>query len=395
MLDLRLAVLLSCVTGAAAANLYYAQPLLETIASAFGTTDAAAGLLVTVSQLGYGVGLVALVPLGDLVERRALLVRLLFACAAAMLVAAAAPSIGVLAAALGAVGVTCVIAQVIVPLASDLAAAGEGGRAIGIVMSGLLIGILVARTLSGLLAEAAGWRAPFVLGATLMLLSSWALRVVLPRVPPSTETRYLHLLRSVGTLVRDEPVLRVRMGYGALGMASFMVLWTPLTFLLAGNAYGYGEATIGLFGLAGIAGAAAAQGAGRLADRGLGRLATGCAWGVVAASWGLCLLGAGSLPALLAGILLLDAGVMAQHITNQWTIYALRPGARSRLTTAYMTSSFTSAAVGSALASVAWDLGGWAAVSALGACLAAAALLIWLTEPILIRIWARPVPARD
>jgi predicted MFS family arabinose efflux permease len=385
VLDRRLAVLLAFVTGAAAACLYYAQPLLGTIASAFGTTEAAAGLIVTASLGGYAVGVVLLVPLGDLLERRGFLVRLLLACALALLVAAMAPSIGVLALALGAVGMTCVVAQIIVPLASDLAPEGEPGRTVGIVMSGLLIGVLAARTISGALAALAGWRAPFVLAAVLMLLAAAALRFALPVVPARNSTGYFALLRSIGTLLREEAVLRVRMAYGALGMATFMLLWTSLTFLLAGPAYGYGEATIGLFGLAGIAGALAAQAAGHLADRGRGRQATGLAWLSIAVAWGLCAAGNTSLAPLVAGIIVLDAGVALQHISNQSAIYALRPGARSRLTTAYMTGHMVSGALGSALASAAWVAGGWVAVSLSGGCLAAVALLVWSVEPRLTR----------
>jgi predicted MFS family arabinose efflux permease len=226
-----------------------------------------------------------------------------------------------------------------------------------------------------------------------MLLAAGALRVALPRRPSAAAHGYGSLLRSIATLVRDEPVLRVRMAYGAIWMATFSVLWTSLSFLLAGPAYGFGEATIGLFGLAGLAGAVGAQGAGRLADRGHGRTVTGAASLAMVAAWGLCALGESSVGFLIAGIVLLDAGVMAQHISSQSVIYSLRPDARSRITTAYMTSIFLFGAAGSGLATAAWLAGGWTTVTLLGSGIAACGLLLWLAEPRLTRrAAARPGP---
>jgi predicted MFS family arabinose efflux permease len=373
----RLVLLFAVACGASAANIYYAQPLLSTIARALHTGEGTAGLVVTTAQVGYAAGLLLIVPLGDLAERRPLIVRLLLMCALALAVCAAAPSIAVLAAAAGVVGVTSVVAQVLVPFAGDLASDHERGRLVGMVMSGLLIGILVARTVSGVVAELAGWRAPYVLGALGMVALAAALHRALPDVRPRTAASYRQVLRSVPTLVREEPVLRRRMAYGALGMVAFSVLWTSLTFVLSGPPYGYGEAAIGLFGLAGLAGAGAAQGAGRFADRGLGHAATGFFLLAIAGGWGLCALGRSSLAALIVGIVLIDAGVQGQHITNQSTIYTLRPEARSRLTMAYMTGNFVCGAIGSALAAAAWTAGGWNEVVLLGAGIGALGLLVW------------------
>jgi predicted MFS family arabinose efflux permease len=376
-LDRRLVLLLAIACGTAVANLYYAQPLLDTIAGKLGTSPGVAGLIVTASQIGYAAGLLFVVPLGDLLDRRALVSRLLVVCALALAVCAAAPALTVLALALAVVGVTSVVAQVLVPFASDLAADDERGRVVGTVMSGLLIGILTARTASGLIAEVAGWRAVYAIAAVLMLALALALWRALPVVPPHATQRYPQLLRSIGTLVREEPVLRRRMTYGCLGMLTFTLLWTALTFLLSGPPYHYSEGTIGLFGLAGLLGALAAQGAGRLADRGLGHLATGVFWAAILVGWLLCDLGGTHIVALIAGLLVLDAGVQGQHITNQSTIYALRPEARSRLTTAYMTANFLAAALGSALASALWGVGGWGAISGVGIGTGVVALGLW------------------
>jgi predicted MFS family arabinose efflux permease len=379
-LDRRLVLLLAVACGAAVANNYYAQPLLDVIAHDLGVSAGAAGLLVTGAQVGYGAGLILLVPLGDVLDRRRLVTRLLVLTAAGLAVAAAAPSFAVLAAAIAVVGLTSVVAQVLVPLAGTLAPEHERGQVVGNVMSGVLLGILLARTVSGLIADAGGWRLVYGIGAGLMLVLTAVLARTLPSAPRATGLSYGALLRSVGALVRDEPILRRRMAYGALGMASFSVLWTAVAFLLSGPPYHYGEATIGLFGLAGLVGAGAAQGAGRLTDRGRAHAATGAFLLAIAVAWGLLALGRTSLAALIAGVVLLDLGIQGQHIVNQSMVYGLRSEARSRVNTAYMACNFFFGAIGSAGASVAWSAGGWGAVSTLGIGLAVAGLALWALE---------------
>jgi predicted MFS family arabinose efflux permease len=209
-------VLLAVACGAAVANLYYAQPLLSTLGHAFGVSNGTAGLLVTVTQVGYVLGLAFLVPIGDLRERRSLISGTLIITAVVLAVAAVAPTFAVFAAALAAVGLTSVVAQIIVPMSSSLSAEHERGRVVGTVMSGLLIGILIARTVSGLLAEALGWRAVFALAAVGMIVLAATLRRRLPRVPPTTRLSYSGVLRSVLNLIREEPVLRQRMLLGGL-----------------------------------------------------------------------------------------------------------------------------------------------------------------------------------
>jgi predicted MFS family arabinose efflux permease len=373
----RLVLLLAIACGAAVANNYYAQPLLHTIATTFGVPVATAGLLVTAGQVGYAAGLALLVPLGDVLERRRLISRMLVLTAAAQALAATAPSIAVLASALAAAGVTSVVAQIIVPMAASLATDKQRGQVVGTVMSGLIIGILVARTVSGLIAAAAGWRLVFIMAAAAMLLLAAVLHRALPEAGLSERISYRALLRSVLDLVREERVLRQRMGLGAAAMGCFSVLWTPIAFLLSGPPYHYGTGLIGLFGLAGLAGASIAPAAGRLADRGHGRYATLGAIVMLLGSWGLLDLGASSLAALIAGIIVLDLGSQALHISNQSAIYALRPQARSRINTAYMVAYFLGGAAGSAAASVIYSAGGWTGVCALGAITAVAALWFW------------------
>lgn len=387
-----LVLLMAAACGAAAANLYYAQPLLHTLGHDFGVSQATAGLLVTITQLGYVTGLALLVPLGDLRERRGLISGLLVVTALALAGAGAAPGVGVFAIAIAVVGITSVVAQIIVPLSSLLASEHERGAVVGTVMSGLLIGILTARTISGLVAAAVGWRAVFFLAAAGMLALSATLRRALPRVPPATSVGYGTLLRSVLTLIAAEPVLRRRMALGAVAFGCFSALWTALAFLLAGSPFHYGNATIGLFGLAGLAGATAATVAGRLADRGHGATTTSVAVLVLIASWALLAAGARSALALIVGIVVLDLAVQGLHISNQSAIYSLDAEARSRLTTAYMVSSFLGGAILSALASALYASGGWGAVCTLGAVTATLGLLVWVAALLGARS-RRPVPA--
>lgn len=373
-----LVVLFAVACGASVANLYYAQPLLHPISQALHTSAATAALLVTASQVGYAAGLLLLVPLGDLLNRRRLVCRMLIVAALGLLLAGAAPDLGLLAIAIAIAGLTSTVAQVLVPFAGTLASEEQRGRVVGQVMSGLLSGILLARTFSGLVAAAIGWRAVFWFGAAMMLLLAVALWRALPHLQPPERARYSSLLLSVFKLVRDEPLLRVRMVFGGLGMAGFSILWTTLALLLSRPPFNYGSGVIGLFGLAGLAGAVAAQGAGRAADRGNASLATGLFLAAIAGGWALVAAGSSNVVPLIIGLVLLDLGIQGQHILNQTLIYGLRPEARSRLTTAYMTSNFACGAIASAAAAAVWSAGGWGAVCALGGGLAAVGLLVWL-----------------
>jgi predicted MFS family arabinose efflux permease len=380
-----LVLLLAVACGAAVANLYYAQPLLHTLGGALGVSDATAGLLVTVSQVGYVVGLAFLVPVGDLRERRTLISGTLIITAIALAVAAAAPTFVVFAVALAAVGVTSVVAQIIVPMSSSLSAEHERGQVVGTVMSGLLIGILVARTVSGLIAAAFGWRTVFALAAVGMVVLAGTLRRRLPLVPPTTSLSYGGVLRSVLTLIRTEAVLRQRMLMGGLAFGCFSVLWTSLAFLLAKAPFHYGNAVIGLFGLAGVAGATAASVVGRLADRGYGGRAITVSIVVLLISWAILAAGKTSVIPLIIGIAALDLGVQGVHISNQSAIYSLNADARSRLTTAYMVSYFLGGAILSAVTSSLYSSGGWDGVCILGACTAAAMLAVWMLSSYALR----------
>jgi predicted MFS family arabinose efflux permease len=377
----KLIALLAIGTGTTVANLYYAQPLLDAIASQFGVSDGTAGLLVTVSQIFYGFGLVFLAPLSDLVDRRKLVVALLVISGVALVGAAVAPQFLVLALAIGVASTTSVVAQILIPFASTIAPEGERGHVVGLVMGGLLTGILLARTFAGLIAGATSWRVVFAIAAVAMAVLAVALWRAMPGRPPSTSLRYRELLGSIGTLIRREPLLRRRMVYGACGFGGFSLVWTTLSFLLSDPPFNFGEAEIGLFGLAGLVGAVTAMRMGSLHDRGYGRLATGAALGAVLLSWPIFILGQHSVVAILVGLAVLDFGVQGQNVLSQGAIYALGRETTGRVTTAYVTSNFTGGAIGSAAGSIAWSAGGWGAVCGVGIAFAGIALLLWLTEP--------------
>jgi predicted MFS family arabinose efflux permease len=377
----KLIALLAIGTGTTVANLYYAQPLLDAIGAHFDVSDGTAGLLVTVSQIFYGFGLVFLAPLSDLVDRRKLVVILLIVSGVAMAGAAAAPQFVVLALAIGIASTTSVVAQILIPFASTLAPEGERGHVVGLVMGGLLTGVLTARTFAGLLAGATSWRVVFAMAALAMAVLAVALWRAMPERGPSTSLRYRELLGSVGTLIRREPLLRRRMVYGACGFGGFSLVWTTLSFLLSDPPFNFGEAEIGLFGLAGLVGAITAMRMGRLHDRGRGRVATGAVLAAVLLSWPIFVLGQHSVVAILIGLAVLDFGVQGQNVLSQGAIYALGRETTGRVTTAYVTSNFTGGAIGSAAGSIAWGVGGWGAVCGVGIAFAGIAMLLWLTEP--------------
>lgn len=376
----RLLVVLAIACGVVVANLYYAQPLLPEIGKSLHAGSTATSVVVVLTQLGYAAGLVFVVPLGDRWERRRFASLTLLITAMALAGAAVAGNVAVLVAALLIVGVTSVIVQVLVPMAADLAADDERGRVVGTVMSGLLIGILASRTVAGLVGQAGGWRASYVLGAVLMVGTAAVLRHELPVSQPKAGQSYADLMRSVGHLIKEEPLLRRRAMYGGLAFGSFSVLWTSIAFLLARAPYHFNSAEIGLFGLVGIAGALCASVAGRLTDRGHQRPATFVFLLATALSFALMLAGAHHLSALILGVLVLDFGVQGAHVSNQGVVFKLRPEARSRLNTVYMTTYFLGGAAGSLLAATVYSAAGWPGVCALGALLPVIALGLWVGE---------------
>jgi predicted MFS family arabinose efflux permease len=373
-----LLVLFAVAGGAAVGSLYYTQPLLAVIAADLQVSEASVGLLVTASQIGYALGILFIVPLGDFRDRRRLVPLMMLLSAVALAASSIAPNFVVLAICLTAVGVTTVSGQVLAPLAGDLSDDATRGKNVGIVVSGLITGILVARVFSGVIADIGGWRVVFVVAAAIAVILTVLLYRSIPRLTPKASgLSYAGVLRSVLSLVRRERTLQVSMLLGATGFGLFTMFWTALTLLLSSPPYGYSTSVIGLFGLAGLVGAIAAQSAGRVHDRGWSVGGTGAAWLLILLSWPLLGFGRHSLLVVLAAIVLLDVGIQSQHILNQSRIFQLSPDARSRVNTAYITGNFVGGTVGSLAATLLWSFGGWSAVSGAGAALSAVALVLW------------------
>jgi predicted MFS family arabinose efflux permease len=373
--------LMAVATGLAVASNYYAQPLLHTIAQEYGLSNAAAGAIVTVAQLSYAFGLIFLVPLGDMFERRSLIVSMTLLSSLGLLITAFLPGITPIFIGTAVTGTLSVVAQVLVPFGASLASEEERGKVLGTIMSGLLMGILLARTVSGALADLGGWRTVYWVAAILMTLCAGLLWRILPRYRVPTRLSYPQLLASVVRLFPEEPLFRARALIGGLTFATFSVLWTSLTFLLASPPFNYANTTIGLFGLAGAAGALAASRFGALADRGHGNRSTVIALAVLALSWIPLALGQHSVAALIVGIVCLDLVVQGVHVTNQSAIYRLRPEARSRLASGYMTAYFAGGASGSVASAAVYSYAGWIGVSLLGGALSLLALLYSVLAP--------------
>ncbi|HEY5004749.1 MAG TPA: MFS transporter [Ktedonobacteraceae bacterium] len=365
-IDKKMVWLLAIAGGMAVANLYYIQPLLVDIAHSFSISESAVGLAATVAQLGYALGLLLIVPLGDALERRRLIVTMLVLVTISLIATALAPSLPWLVIACFVLGVTTIIPQIIIPLAASIAPPGTRGRVVGTVMSGVLIGILLARTVSGFIGAQFGWRTMYWIAAGLMLLLALLLRVALPKNHPSTHLHYFQLLRSLGQLIRQEPVIREVSLFGAMAFGAFSVLWSTLAFFLSTPPYHYGSEVVGLFGLVGVAGALSATFVGRLADRLNVRIITGIALAIALLAFVVFWLFGHWLFGLIIGVLLLDLGVQSTQVSNQTRIYSLNPEASNRLNTIYMVTYFIGGSLGTALSTYGWSVARWNGVCAVG-----------------------------
>ena len=382
---LRLVMLvLAFACGASVANLYYAQPLLGLIRQTFGVSAATSALVVTLTQVGYAVGLALLLPLGDLLENRRLSSRTLVVTAAALAVAAAAPGFGVFLVAMALVGVTSVVAQVLIPLAAHLAPPQSRGRYVGQVTGGLLLGIMLARSVASLAAAAWGWRSIYAISAGVMLATALALARLLPRRQPAHSASYGRLVASSAALARAEPLLLRRALSQALMFGAFTAYWTAIAFELTGQHH-LTQAGIAVFALVGAAGAVAAPVAGRLGDRGLGASVRGTAIALGVAALLLAATAASHLVLLALSAVLLDFAVQGGHVLNMRDIYALRPDARARMNSVYMTTIFAGGAAASAVAGPVSQHWGWPGVAVFAAILVAGAGLVWTGEQLFWR----------
>lgn len=371
-------LVLSLACGVGVSTIYFPQAISSLVAADLGVSAGSAALVVTAAQFGYAAGIFLLVPLGDRLPHRPLIVILLVLTAAGLLAASAAPSLPLLVAASAVTGVTTVVPQIIIPMTAGLVPAERRGAVTGTLLSGLIGGILLARTFSGTLGERLGWRAPYIVAAAVVLTLAAILSRVIPDTTPSTQHGYPSLIAAPLRLLRTEPDLRRSCLYQATVFAGFSAAWTTLTLLVTGPTYGMGAQAVGVLGLVGAASMFSTPLAGRLADRRgpdtvsllamLGTIASAAV--LVPAYRG----GTTGLLALAAGMLLLDVAVQSGQVANQARIFALRPEARARINTAYMTCAFLGGSAGSWLGVRTYDRFGWRGVTGLVAVLAVVAL---------------------
>lgn len=370
---------MAITSGAAAANLYYNQPLLAAIAQSLNASVQDTGLIPTLGQVGYALGNFFIVPLGDLLERRRLIVTMLIGTALALAAAAVSPTIGWLVVASLIIGITTIVPQITVPFAALLAPSPIRGKVVGIVMSGLLIGILLARTVGGFVGAELGWRAMYWIASSAMLVLAIVLFQVLPNSQPAVRLTYTQLVRSMLKLLR-EPVLQEASITGAMAFGAFSVFWSTLIFLLEQPPYEYGSEIAGLFGLIGVVGAAAAPLAGKLADQRSPRLAIALGLITTAVSFLVFWLFGYQLWGLIVGVILLDLGVQVTTVSNQALIYRLPEDTHSRLNALFVTFYFIGGAIGSFLGIYGWNLWRWN-----GVCAAGLLLLLLAFTPFLIK----------
>ena len=372
--------MMSLASAVAVANIYYNQPMLADMMRTFNVGPHQIGLVATFTQLGYAAGMPLFIPLGDFVERRGLVVWLFLAVAASLVATATAQNLVWIVAASFLVGVTTVIAQIMIPLAAELAPPGQQGRTIGMILSGVLLGILLARTVSGIVAKYFGWRMMYWIAAVLAIIFAALLRARLPAVPAKSGITYKQLIHSIFRLVIDLPKLRQISFIAAMFFASFIAFWTTLIFLLETPPYHYGSQAAGLFGLIGATGIFVAPIAGRQADRRSPRFVVGIAIVVVLAAFAVFWLLGFHLWGLVVGVILLDAGVQAAQVANQSRVLGLLPEARNRVNTVYMISYFTGGSIGSLLGSWAWGRWHWHGVCAAGLVFISLAAVVFLAR---------------
>ncbi|GIP14707.1 MFS transporter [Paenibacillus montaniterrae] len=376
--------ILAAACGIIAANLYYAQPLIGSIGSTIGLSSGATALIVTLTQIGYGIGLLFIVPLGDILENRKLILSLLLITAVVLTIAAVIKSAILFLTASLVIGVGSVAAQILVPYAAHLSPEAVRGRNVGNVMSGLLLGIMLARPISSLVAEYMGWRAIYFISAALMFVLALVLAKALPSRKPSIATAYPALLHSMLHLLKTTAALRRRAIYHACVFGTFSLFWTTVPLVLTSTPFHFTQKEVALFALVGVMGAIVAPAAGRMADRGWVRPATGWALAIVIFSMLLPLLVPSSsvlaVPILVAAAILLDMGVSANMVLGQRVIFSLGAEFRSRLNGLYMAIFFLGGAIGSAAGGWAYAIGGWEAALLIGIALPAIAMAYYATE---------------
>ncbi|MFT3694126.1 MAG: MFS transporter [Kofleriaceae bacterium] len=361
----RLIGFITIAAGFSVANLYYVQPLGERIARELGTDAGGMSPVLAGTQLGYAAGMVLLAPLCDVRERRSTIVSTALGCAIALIAFAVAPSVAAMTVASVAIGMGASVTQMLLPFAVGLGTPAERGKIVGTVMGGVLAGILLSRALAGSLGEVIGWRGVFVAAACAMVVLAIVLRVLLPISPATTTLPYRALLSSMWKILKRERVLRRRTVIGAVGFAAFSVFWSTIAFQCKAAGLG-GSGVAGGLGILGLTGVVVAPIVGRAAMRITPTKINILALAVIAVSFVVFWLGGASLIWIGVGVVLMDGGAQANHLTNQTVIFGLSPEERSRVNSIYMVGYFLGGALGTAIAAQAWQHGGWPAVCAAG-----------------------------
>ncbi|HEX9981154.1 MAG TPA: MFS transporter [Flavobacterium sp.] len=370
-------IFMAAATGLIVANLYYCQPLIVLIAREFAIPEEKAGTITYLTQAGYAIGLFFMVPLGDKIERRKQIIYTIVASVVSLVLAAIAGNFFLLQIASLLIGITSIVPQLILPLAATLAAPEQRGKAVGTVMSGLLIGILLSRTLSGFIGEIFGWRSMFWIAAAICLIILFLIRKLFPESMPSFSGTYQHLIKSLFSLIKTQPLLREATLINLLAFAQFGAFWTTMVLLLSAQPFHYNSATIGLFGIVGASGALAAPLVGKFGDKANPRAAIGYGCIMMLLAFVVFYFSAENVSGIIAGIVLIDIGLQCVHISNQTRVYSILPEARNRMNTVYMSFSFLGTAAGSALGLWLWNFGKWHAVSVGCAILALLALAVY------------------
>ncbi|PGC25734.1 MFS transporter [Bacillus wiedmannii] len=373
-------LLFAIACGMAVANIYFAHPLLDSLSNEFKISHSTIGIVITITQVCYALGLLLFVPLGDLLNQKKIIIVQMLLSVIALIIIGVAPSTIVLFIGMALVGILATVTQTLVAYVSILANPAERGRIVGFATSGVVIGILLARTFAGTLTDLAGWRSVYLTSAILLLCVTFLLHRNLPTLEHKkvTTLSYRKLIYSVFLLFIEERLLRIRGILALLIFTSFSILWTSLVLPLSATPHNLSHTAIGAFGLAGVAGALAATKAGQLADKGLGQRTTGIALLLLVLSWLLIKSINHSLLLLVFGIILLDLAVQAVHVTNQSILFTVRPEARSRLTASYMIFYSIGSATGAILSTNIYAKYGWDGVCILGVSVSACALLFWI-----------------
>ncbi|WP_348798544.1 MFS transporter [Flavobacterium adhaerens] len=368
---------MAACTGLIVANLYYCQPLIVLIAKEFNIPEANAGTITYFTQAGYAIGLFFMVPLGDKLERKKQILMTTFASVIALMIAATAKSFLVLEIASLLIGITSIVPQLILPLAASLSSHEQRGKVIGTIMSGLLVGILLSRTLSGFIGQLLGWRSMFYIAAGICLLIFFVIQRTFPENRPLFKGTYGELIRSLFTLIKTQPILREATLINVFSFAQFGAFWTTMVLLLSGEPFHFNSATIGLFGIVGASGALAAPLVGKMGDKGNSRIAIGYGCLLILISFLTFYFSIESVIGIAVGIVFIDIGIQVVHISNQTRVYALLPEARNRLNTVFMSFSFLGTAAGSAYGLLLWKIGGWHAVTIGCMVLSSLALIVY------------------